>query len=283
MLVFTFCKTPKQKELSGLANFDTIQKIDELVNENIFDTLDKSKILTSLFESNEFDRFGYLIWKPNYYERFNNTISYDGNCHTSFDTILYFVDNKISRACIIFGTYNVFINNLSQNEDFGDCHFCGAQLGIALFSKTQDNNWELYYFEKKFANLGLFGTWKIENGWGGGRSYINIIYFGDEFPCIELKNGLGGNGGALEGNSFIYSLVKIPVKGYPILLSKIFEYEYYTELDYNAKKIVCETKLNLIKNNTNFYQISLKINNNDTISYVEYIYSEKYGIYLDKK
>lgn len=291
MLIFTSCSNPDNltnKNILSNNNTNSVQKKDTSNNNRIFNSLNKNEILRKLFDNADTDNLGFTVWKPNYCESIKNNISYDGNCHTSLDTIMYFRDAGTKRACVIFGTYKVWQNDSSKLK-YGagiDCHFCGAQIGIALFSQTKDDRWELYFFEKSFTSLGLFGTWKIDNGFGGGRSHIDVVYLGGNFPCLELKGGLGGNEGIQEGYSTIYSLVEIPVKGYPVLLSKIFEYEYYGEYrenGRNSKIIAKKTNMQLIKNNTEFFQINLIINDNNKISTEEYVYSEKYRIYLKTK
>ena len=238
--------------------------IETQQNDKIFKSLDKKEILTRLYDNPIIDTNGIAIWKPNYEESMNYHVSYDGKCHTALDTIMYFVNNRGSKcAVVILATYFYCRNYLDTNriEPGGDCHFCGVPIGMALLSQYPDGSWELYGFEKNFAELGYFGEYKTGREDAGK---ICLKEIGDKWTCLSLKQGVGGNSGYLWGYEMLFNIEKFYMntqestdelhEGWPIEKS-ILCYNYlYSDDNINSEAI---TEMRIIKKQKNYYGIDL--------------------------
>jgi hypothetical protein len=261
------CLNNDNKQKSNTPVTTNRHPIETHENESVFNSLDKTEILKRIFDNPEFDSGGTAIWKPNYYERMNMTVSYDGKCHTSVDTTMYFIDRQKRKcAVIILTTYNYERDYLDSTKiEISDCHFCGVPIGIVLLSQTEDKKWNLYKFEKAFTPLGYFGIYKSGRQDSGK---ICLKEIGDKWTCLSLTQGIGGNGGIDEGSETLYSIEEFQLGGFPntSLLQNILSYEfYYSDVDdegVDDKRPESEirnerTQMKIIKKKGTYYDIDL--------------------------
>lgn len=264
-------------------------------NSKKFDTLDSKEVLTRLFDNPKFDSFG-AVWKPNYNERMSFPVSFDGNCHTAIDTIMYFNDTRASRcAVIVFATYELGINRLERNEiSIAGGHFSGASIGVALFYQEKDSSWELYDFSKKIGELGYFGTYRTG---GEDRGIICLKEIGDKWTCLSLKQGIGGNTGGFEGYETLYFIERFFMntqknsnnnieRSAERRLTSIFSYNYFESFQYpsedtsgNYRK---DADMILVKKSGDYYDIVMHITYNKIQYYVPYYFNEKAGKYIKR-
>jgi hypothetical protein len=262
---------------SGKVPSDTLKR-EELT---AFATLDKREVLKRLFDNPEFDSLGMAIWKGNYSDLTSLSIplSYDGKFHTSLDTIFYFPDTK-NRNCavVIFSTYNFQLDpyDSSKIEAMG-CHFCGAPIGAALFYQKDDENWELYGFKKEIIQLGYFGVYKTGRQ---DEGKIQLKQIGDKWTALSVTEGLGGNGGYLEGNEYLFSVEQYKMDGDANPILKILLINSYgfkeTFLD---KNILPEIKP--IKKQGSYFGLSVRTINNETIRTKMYEFSPECEKYME--
>lgn len=265
---------------------DKKEKIEKHDNENIFKSLNKIELLKRIYDNPEFDSNGVAIWKPNFYERMTFPVSYDNNCHTSIDTIMYFTDReKRECAVVILTTYNYRKGtfNDSTEIDIGDCHFCGVPIGIVLLSQSKDSTWRIYKFEKAFTSLGYFGAYRTGRQDAGK---ISLKEIGDKWTCLSLIQGVGGNMGEFTGTENLYSIEEFQLGGFPNhTLSNIFSYNFhyeYTSID-EKEKTEENSEMKIIKKKNDYYDIDLFINKNGILKTEHYKYSDEYDSYIRKK
>jgi hypothetical protein len=199
-----------------------IQKYDLL-------ELDKGNVFSLLFDNVTLDSNGIAVWDPNFYEKVNFNISYDGKCHTSIDTILFFRDIKNRECCaVVFKTLSYSFNEQLNQVEIVSCHFCDATISIALFYKTKEERWRAYAFNKKLLESGLFGGVGKD---GIGNVSMNKIK--DEYFLL-FKKPIAGNDGDVKGKEILYT-----VDQYSNLacdpLSELFYNIYYSEKGENKK------------------------------------------------
>ncbi len=247
--------------------------ITNFENENIFNNLQDTTLLSKLFDNPIITEDKVALWKPNYYERMSIGVSYDGYCHTNIDTIMYFTSiDSVKNACVIFSTFKY-----NKDDNIGDCHFCGVPLSIALFQENKEQKWELYKFEKHFSNIGHFGEIRKD------KCKISLIEIGDKWTCLSLKDGISGNMGEYEGFENLYSIEKYLIYGFPNkVLSNIFSYKYHSKsIDINDEIIgEINSEISFIKKEKSHYPLILKINENGKIKTEEYRYSIQFNQYV---
>jgi hypothetical protein len=247
-----------------------------------FATLENKEILRRLFDNPKFDSLGMAIWKGNYSDLTSLSIplSYDGNFHTSLDTILYFTDAK-SRNCAvgIFSTYN-FQHDPFDSLKIGPtgCHFCGVPIGAALFHETEKKRWEIYDFKKEITQLGYFGVYKTGRQDAGK---IQLQEIGDHWNSLSITEGLGGNGGYLEGGQRLFSVDEYKLDGSPNSTLKPILANYYNMKEtFLSKKILPEIKP--IKRQGSYYDLIVRTIDDDTVKTKTYKYSTECEQYLEQ-
>ena len=251
-------------------------------DEKEFNSIDTVEIFKRLFD-NPLMQHKTAIWKPNFYERMTFPLSYDDSCHTVVDTILYFTDRE-NRECaaILLVTYRFWKDSTDGLKiKSGDCHFCGAAVGIALLSQSADQKWAVYKFEKAFTSAGNFG------GTGeGGIGMVSLVRIGNRWTCLSLKQPIGGNGGYLGGQADLYSIEEYNLNGFPNKpLSNIFSYTYYSTNADSGEKVTKEEKsdITLVKRARQYYGIDLvTVTNGKKKKTKRYDYSDEYNCYMVK-
>jgi hypothetical protein len=121
-----------------------------------FNSLEPHEVLNRLFDSPDI-KGDTAIWKPNFSETMSSfQLSYDDSCHTAIDTVLYFKDHDSTNcAVIVSATYRYSVDSLDGMKiKIGDCHSCGATVGMALFSQDTDRRWYIYAFNKSLTVSG---------------------------------------------------------------------------------------------------------------------------------
>ncbi len=287
-LLLSSCTIPKKD--TSQVNPPLKQKDTTVIsneNEEIFNNLNSQDVLNKLFDSPIMDSNETAIWKPNYYERMTFPVSYDGKCHSNIDTIMYFTDGSNRKcACVIITNFNYRKGTFddSTKVEIGDCHFCGVPLGIALFSQTNSMQWELYKFEKIFTTLGYFGVYKTGRESAGK---ISLKKIGNNWTCLSLLQGVGGNGGYLEGYENLYSIEQFQIGGFPNnVLSCIFSNTYYSsnidagipEKDREEVK----TELRTIEKGKDYFDIDLISISKGKSTTKHYHYSDEYNQFVEK-
>ena len=249
---------------------------------SFFDTLDKRKILRRLFDNSEFDSLGMVKWKGNYSDLTSLSIplSYDGKFHTSLDTILFFDDTKKRKcAVVIFSTYN-FQHDPFDSLKIGPtgCHFCGVPIGAALFHETEKKNWELYDFKKEIAPLGYFGVYKTGRQ---DEGKIQLKTIGDNWTSLSITEGLGGNGGYLEGGERLFSVEEYKLDGSPNNTLMPLLANYYTIKEtFLIKNILPEIKP--IKTPKGYYDLLVRTIDDEIVKTKVYKYSTEYEQYFEQ-
>lgn len=222
-------------------------------DEKLFRTLDRKTVLNRLFDGATFNTRNEALWKPNYSERMNISVSDDKLCHTVMDTVMYYSSYK---AVVIFATYTY------EEGERMTCHACSPAIGLATFIKT-GSDWELEQFRKCFLrNFGAYG----ETG------QFAVRKLGDKFYCLILDTGIDGNQGYFSGANTYYSLTDY---------DEFKEVFYYVYSDSNegameeGEGYTEETTASIIPDK-HYYTIELttKRNNNVTAVKKKYVFSE---------
>lgn len=282
VLFFNSCNTKATPESEKTITKESTFTQTDREKLPLFDILDKKEILKRLFDNPQFDSSGMAIWNGNYFDLTSLSIplSFDGKFHTSLDTILYFADTKRRNcAVVIFSTYNFQHSPFDslKNQPTG-CHFCGALIGAALFYETEKKNWKLYDFKKGIVPLGYFGVYKT--GYPD-EGKIQLKEIGDHWMSLSITEGLGGNGGYLEGSERLFSLEEYKLDGSPNSTLKLLLANYYNmKKTFLAKNIFPEIKS--IKKTNNYYELVVRKIDNGTVKTITYKYSNEYEQYLER-
>lgn len=265
-------------------------------DEDIFTNLDSKTILPRLYDSKIMDTTG-ILWKPNYSERNSTIISYDGYCHTSIDTIMYFEDqDNANCAVVIFDNYEYLIDYPdSTGIHIGGSHFSSLSLGLAVFKKTKENQWENYGFKKHFASLGYFGEYKTR---GVDQGKICLKKIADNYTCLSLVQGLGGTTGFFWGYEMLFNIEPFQlakptrnddeVEGFnegpeEYLFQQILTYNYYCSYCFLDNPCnIKEIKLQFIKGKKDYYDLNLIITKNGKKSVEKYYYNRDICKYVKK-
>jgi hypothetical protein len=288
LCVLICCKRKEDKPVGAASpkehQIDTTKSHEE--SGYIFDDLNSNTILTRLFDNPVFDSNGMAVWEPDFYDGMKFNVSEDGKCHTNVDTILYFNDHSNRKcAAAVLATYH-YGRDISDNSfAIGSCHFCGTEIGIALFSQQEDKNWQLYRFEKVFTSLGYFGEYKTHRQDSG---VISLKEIGDNWTVLSLRQGLGTGMGETRGYEEWYSLEQnqITANLYQGLLP-IFWYTYYYSYDSNANnhpQIVETARVNFTKKNKgDYYGVDLISTKNGKQNTNHYVFSQDTGAYVKQR
>lgn len=138
-----------------------------------FDLEDQATILATLFDTDRFSAEAEALWKPtNYAERNAAFVSDDGYYHTSIDTVLYYTTFGLSKAVVVFFTYNY------DKGQVNACNTCGVQVSIAHLLAQGEKKWTVESFFKHFTTIGSFG----EGGIAG------LVQFGPDEWCVSLEH-----------------------------------------------------------------------------------------------
>lgn len=268
---------------------DTIAEYDES-----FESLDSILILTRLFDNPEIDSTGAALWIPNYGDAMKLPISYDGKCHTNIDTILYFKDHRNEECAAVIFTHYMYGRDYRDSTKIfiSGSHFAAVPLGIALFIKPENEQWHIYYFEKFFSALGYFGTYRTGRE---DEGKISLKKIGDNWTCLSLRQGIGGNAGFLWGYESLYSIERHQFYNQQDeeitewydkhILQNMLTYNYYFSYDPlpdEDKGIEKTAVLKVIPKKNDYYDIELAICKNGKASTERYFYSERYGKYIQK-
>lgn len=281
---------------------DSVQKQEEqVVKDTIaeyndsFESLDSKLILTRLFDNPEIDSTGAALWIPNYGDavKLSRFTSYDGKCHTNVDTILYFKDHRNEEcAAVIFTHYKYERDFQDSTQIFiSGWYLTPVPLGIALFIKPKNEQWQIYCFEKFFSNLGSFGTYRTGRE---DEGKISLKKIGDNWTCLSLRQGIGGSAGAISGYESLYSIEmhqfynqqdeeEITEWYDEWRLQNMLTYSYYSSRPDGDNDIVITTELKIIPKKNDYYGIELTIQKKGKTSTEKYSYSERYGKYIQKE
>lgn len=194
---------------------------------------------------------------------------------------MYFRD-EANRACavVVFATYRYYVDSSdSMKLKFGDCHFCGATLGVALFSKDSvSGDWDLYNFDKFFSSSGLFGGAGV-----GGIGDLSLVTIGDHWTALLLKQPVGGNMGEAQGAADLYSLEEFQLDGFPNhSLADIFSYVYHQEEDDERSgklKLLENSEMTPVQKTGGYYGLRLTTTTNGKKKVRDYHYSDEGGAY----
>lgn len=188
-------------------------------------SLEPQEILNRLYDSPVIHG-RTAIWKPNYSETMSYfRLSYDDSCHTTIDTILYFKDHDGANcAVVVFATYHYYVDSLDgMKVKIGDCHSCGATIGIALFSQNTDKRWENYAFIKALTVSGVSGGTTA-----GGVGQFSLVQLEDHWTGLLLKEPAFANMGEEEAGASLYSIEAEDRAGQ---LRTLLSYTYHSAYD----------------------------------------------------
>jgi hypothetical protein len=192
-------------------------------------SLEPHEVLHRLFDSPDI-KGDTAIWKPNFSEIMSYfRLSYDDSCHTTIDTVLYFKDHDSTNcAVMVFATYHLSVDSLDGMKiKVGDCHSCGATVGIALFSQDTDRNWNIYDFVKSFTVSGVSGGTTDE-----GIGKFSLVRLGDRWTGLLLEEPVFASTGGEEGSAELYSIETTNMNGYTgTPLQTILSYTRHTSYD----------------------------------------------------
>ncbi|MBK6994312.1 MAG: hypothetical protein IPH31_05095 [Lewinellaceae bacterium] len=153
-----------------------------------FDLEDNSTLLIRLFDADSITEAGEALWEPyTYADELSANLSDDGWMHTRLDTLLFYTTYDIERAVAVFETLHY------EGGAVSDCHDCGVQISIAIFSRRADGNWIIERFAKHHASL----------GGGGHGGDIGLAQLGENQTCLSLQMSWMGQGVYAEFLSFL--------------------------------------------------------------------------------
>ena len=276
VLVFMLIGCINQHKQSILKNSKDTSLFEQVENkvdsEKIFPNLSQQLLFKVLFDNPDVDTVNNEAkWMPNFSERMNFPISYDGKCHTGLDTIMYYTaQDSIERAVVLFGTY-LYYNKNNRCGPHGE----GAPIGIALFAKRNDGRWQVSTFNKSFTSLGLYVG--ADKKWRGSYSLLRM---GDKWTCLELHQDNCANGGA-SGTEWLYSIEDNFLSAFPNqnTLNQILAFDtYIDDAEQNVK-----TKLVFIKHPKSYYDADLITTGEGKTGIKHYQFSEEANCYLEKK
>lgn len=225
LLLLCSCGENKNKK------WDHLKKDKEYSYVNLNDS---DGLLKDLYQSDEFDALGNVIWTAAKIDFPEIPVCYDNKYHTKADTLMYFVDSQNdSCAVLILANYNIQLVKGKQLQV--GSHFDPVSLGVALFKKEK-YHWQLYKIKKHVTELGYFGTYRTG---GEDAGTISLIKIGSNWTCLSFKQGVGGSTGEFWGYEKLFS-IECELPEYPDLSYdhsdelKIKSYQTLTEiLSYN--------------------------------------------------
>jgi len=222
----------------------------------LFSRLDSNEIFRRLFD-NPVINGKTAVWKPNYYEGMTFLRSYDDSCHTAMDTILHFI-NRDGQPCAVtvFATYSYIKDSMDGLKvKISGCHFCSAQVGMALFEQRADGKWEIYEFEKLLTDAGVFGGAGV-----GGVGEYSLVKIEDNWTALLLKKPVSAGMGEEEGDAELYAIEAKMPNGYPgLTLKPILSYSYHHSVhdEPGEPELEENTTLNVVKRKMGYSIIRL--------------------------
>lgn len=151
-----------------------------------FKIKDERDILSVLFDTEDFDVNGYAVWSPNFAERIDFPISYDGFCYTTVNKVLLYND-EFARAVVVFGTYEITDRGEPVNG-----HPSAPMLSLAYFTQRGSDEWELTSFKKSFV---YHGSW-------GEMGDVAIKQLGKQKFVLDLSWGYTNMGESVEWTTY---------------------------------------------------------------------------------
>lgn len=295
VIILFSCNRQNNKNSFSVKNSSNQKEIKQAdKNEKIFNSLDSKEVLGKLYDNPIFDSNGVAIWTPNFEEKMHYHVSYDGKCHTTLDTIMYFVNSRGMKCAVaILSTYFNGSNNIDSTIGIGgDCHFCSFPIGVALFSQEDNGKWELYRFDKQLASLGYFGIYKTGREDAGK---ICLKEIGDKWTCLSLKEGVGGSSGASWGYEMFYNIEMFYLntqrgekddihEGWPTekcMLCYNYLSSYYNEEE-KKDNFSNTTEMKIIKKKKDYYDIDLIETKNGKKKVKHLYFSEIFSKFIEK-
>lgn len=148
-------------------------------NEILLNSLNKNDILYKLFKSDSYVNNGEtILWQPNTNLKFGEyALSTDekGNAGTTIDTIIYLNTNTTALAIL-----------RTEGSHGSLAGTCSDIIGLALFSKTEKNDWQLNNFDIQLTHICHLVNYKIENF---------IIDNKGNTSCLNIESTITGSGG----------------------------------------------------------------------------------------
>lgn len=205
----------------------------------LFHTLDPLSIMDRLFDQPKYDSLGYALWRPNFNERLQFNVSEDGLCHTRIDTLMLWKDRD-QRQCavLVFSTEHFGYSTANHDSmEITECHFCGAAIGAALLFQQDDGQWRLYWFEKYFTSIGIWGEYSKDRHYG---AWISLRQIGDQWTCFSIRDMISFQSGEFWSYEYWYSIEEHEIGGFPgPKLQPIFDfawihgyYDWETEVEH---------------------------------------------------
>ena len=133
-------------------------------------SLDRQFLYPALFNTDEKNK--WCIWKPTPAEKDSSNVSTDGFCHTRVETILYYTDWEVSKAAVVFGTYEFDENGMIFS------HGSAPMVCFAVAMKKDDRNWQVLRFIKNFGEHGSWGQQPAYRVANFGRNYFLVENWG---------------------------------------------------------------------------------------------------------
>ena len=244
------------------------QRVVEHSGTRMFNVENEREVVSVLFDTEDFDIYGRAVWTPNFAERLDFPISYDGFCYTKTDKVLFFND-EFQRALVIFGTYEIM-----DNEEVNTSHVSSPMLSLAYFTQRKNNEWELTAFKKSFVHHGSWGEM--------GNTEIKQV--GKKNFVLDLSWGYNSTGEGKEWTTF-YS---IPDFNEIFHITTAHTFSGFEENDKNA--FANKAKFSILPSDKRFGDILIEITGTKPSDKEEriisanedkvFVYDEQAGVYI---
>jgi len=190
--------------------------------EVFLDSLSSNAVYQLLFKPQQIILNNECLWIPSVKDS-TFSLSYDGYCHTTLDTTIYYHQDGIDKAVIVFA------NKEFDNGEQIYLPFESVIVSIAIFEKATNGKWMLNRFEKSIGQNGtsafrysatnafLYGEFNITNfgnhfffcadfnEWGQGYSsdYSTYWHLPSLIESLEMQTS-SSDGGRYEGEEQTY-------------------------------------------------------------------------------
>jgi hypothetical protein len=145
-------------------------------------------IISELFDAKFNKQTNEFIWKPNYAERLEFGVSFDGFLYTKIDKYLKYNNNN-------FSTIVAFTYVKDENGKYESCHACAPSLSLITFKLYEESeNVELSYFKKFVAKIGSFGE----------LPEVSVLQISEKDYCIKVSNEWVGHGSSYTYDHLYY-------------------------------------------------------------------------------
>ena len=244
------------KNMKPVTTPDLAVKSASVDSDGVFDNLNTANVFKRLFDNPTMEG-DVAVWKPDYYDRMTFLDSYDDSCHTAMDTTLHFIDRSGKPCAVtVFATYRYIKDSMDGLKvKISGCHFCSAQVGMALFGQRADGRWEIYQFKKLLTEAGVFGGAGV-----GGVGEYSLVKIEDNWTALLLKKPISGGTGEEDGDAELYAIESNIPNGYPgDPLKLILSYPYHHSLHYvhGEPDLEENTTLNVVKRKKGYSMIRL--------------------------